>query len=407
MYFFIAAILALTLIYGLFGIRVIRPARVNPRLKALLWALLSICYLALPIAVFFRFNTPDSPVSIPLSWFAYVSFGFFTLTFAAILLRDSLFFIFKSITTSIKQLSALKFSSALPPSFTRVKNLAPKDSSKRLFLVNTTNLALLGATGSLTGYGVGHARQIPRVVDIQVVLDSLPPEFEGFKILQLTDIHVSMTIRRDYVKAVVDKANDQNADMIVLTGDLADGHVKDLRSETAPLAALKAGFGKFFVTGNHEYYSGVESWLAEINALGFTSLLNENRMIHRNGAQISLSGVTDYRAGQIVPLHASSPKAALASVPENLTKIMLAHQPKSIFQAEAAGADLLITGHTHGGQYIPWNYLVPLDQPYVKGLHTHGHTQIYVSRGTGYWGPPLRIGAPSEITVFTLVQKKA
>jgi predicted MPP superfamily phosphohydrolase len=223
--------------------------------------------------------------------------------------------------------------------------------------------------------------------------------------LQITDLHVSMTIRRDYVKGVVDRANDQNPDMIVMTGDLADGRVDDLRSETAPLANLRAPFGKFFVTGNHEYYSGVYSWLAEVKELEFIPLLNEHCIIRRNGAQIVLAGITDYRASRITPKHASSPAVALAGAPENGVKIMLAHQPKSVFQAEPAGADLLITGHTHGGQYFPWNYFVSLDQPWVEGLHKHGRTQVYVSRGAGYWGPPLRVGAPSEITVLRLVRK--
>jgi predicted MPP superfamily phosphohydrolase len=266
-------------------------------------------------------------------------------------------------------------------------------------------MAVLSLTGSLTACGLAEARRIPEIVEVNVTLENLPPGFDGFRILQITDLHASMTIRHDYVKGVVDKTNAQKPDMIVITGDLADGRVIELRTETAPLADLQAKFGKFFVTGNHEYYSGVDSWLSEVRRLGFIPLINEHRIIRNHGAEIVLAGITDYRASRIVPHHASDPEAALAGAPENMVKIMLAHQPKSVFQAEPTGADLLITGHTHGGQYFPWNYMVSLDQPYVHGLHRHGKTQVYVSRGTGYWGPPIRIGAPSEITVLRLVRR--
>lgn len=264
-------------------------------------------------------------------------------------------------------------------------------------------MAILGTTGVLTGYGVARARQVPAVVTVDVPINNLAPRFNGFKILQITDLHISMTIRADYVRGVVDTANAQDADIIVFTGDLADGHVNDLHTQAAPLADLAAGHGKYFVTGNHEYYAGVNGWLKEISSLGFTPLINEHRIIQRKGERFVLAGITDFRAAQIRPDHASDPKAALAGSPDSVPRIMLAHQPKSIFQAAPCGVDLLICGHTHGGQYIPFNLMVPLDQPYVHGLHQHGTTRVYVSRGTGYWGPPVRIGAPSEITVLRLV----
>ena len=396
--FIIVAIIALTIIYGLFGIRVIRPAKISLKWRILLWTVLFIFYAVMPLAIIFRFKAPHSPATIPLSWFAYVSFGFFTLTFPALLFRDASLIICRF----ARGLMALAHRFASP-----VGNKDLKNPARRQFLVNTTNIAVLGATGSLTACGLVEARRIPEIVNVNVSLKNLPPGFNGFRILQITDLHVSMTIRQDYVQGVVDKANGQEPDMIVMTGDLADGRVMDLRSETAPLAALQAKFGKFFVTGNHEYYSGVGSWLAEIERLGFIPLINEHRTIRRNGAEIVLAGITDYRASRIVPYHASDPEAALAGAPDNMVKIMLAHQPKSVFQAEPTGADLLITGHTHGGQFFPWNYVVSLDQPYVDGLHRYGQTQVYVSRGTGYWGPPIRIGAPSEITVLRLVRKQS
>jgi predicted MPP superfamily phosphohydrolase len=395
--FLIVAITALTIIYGYFGIRTIRPAAFGLKWKIILWAVLSVFYAAIPLAMTFRFRAPDSPVTILLSWFAFVSFGFFTFTFSALLFRDAALIVCRS----ARAVAALVRRFTLPAGEEDLES-----PSRRLFLVNSTNLALLGVTGSMTGYGLAEARRVPAVVEVDITLENLPSEFDGFRILQITDIHASMTIRRDYVQRVVDRANEQKHDMVVITGDLADGRVIDLGSETAPLADLRAEFGKFFVTGNHEYYSGVGSWLGEAERLGFIPLINEHRIIRRRGAGIVLAGITDYRASRIVPRHASDPEAALAGAPEDRVKIMLAHQPKSVFQAEPAGADLLITGHTHGGQYFPWNYMVALDQPYVHGLHRHGKTQVYVSRGAGYWGPPIRVGAPSEITVLRLVRKQ-
>ena len=395
--FFIIVIAVLTFIYGFIGLRVIQPAKVSRKWKIFLWAALFVFYAAMPLVMFLRFNAPDHPVNRPLSWFAFLSFGFFTLTFAALLVRDFSFII-------------CWFARGAAALARRLSNPAEgrelADPSRRGFLINSTNLALLGFTGSLTGYGLAEARRIPAIVEVEVALDNLPPAFEGFRILQLTDLHVGLTIRRDYVQGVVERASEQRADVIAVTGDLVDGQVVDLRSETAPLADLQAEFGKFFITGNHEYYSGVHAWLDEVERLGFIPLLNEHRIIRRAGAGILLAGITDYRAARIVSSHASDPKAALAGAPENMVKVMLAHQPKSIFEAEAAGADLMISGHTHGGQYIPWNYMVSLNQPYVHGLHRHGGAQIYVSRGTGYWGPPIRVGAPSEITVLRLVGRR-
>ena len=394
--FVIVAISTLTLIYGLVGIRIIRPAKVGLKWKILLWSVLLAFYTAIILAIVLRFKAPHSPVTIPIFWFGFVSFGFLTLTFPFLLFRDVVLLI----SAWVRALVAWTRRMVSPS-----RNVDLESPPRRQFLVNTSNLAVLGVTGSLTGYGLVEARRTPEVVDIDVHLENLPAGFDGFRILQITDLHVSMTIRRNYVQAVVDKANTQSPDMIVMTGDLADGSMMDLRSETVPLFGLQANFGKYFVTGNHEYYSGVEPWLSEVASLGFIPLINSHRIIGRNGAEIVLAGVTDYRASRIVPQHASDPEAALADAPENRIKIILAHQPKSVFQAAGAGADLLISGHTHGGQYFPWNYMVSLDQPYVHGLHRHGKTQIYVSRGTGYWGPPMRIGAPSEITVLRLVRE--
>jgi len=223
------------------------------------------------------------------------------------------------------------------------------------------------------------------------------------KIVQFTDLHIGPMIKRDYVQTLVQQMNDLDADIIVMTGDLVDGSVFRLQAEVAPLANLKAKHGKFFITGNHEYYSGAEDWIAEMRRLGFTVLLNAHELIEVNGAKLLLAGVTDYRADRHIASHQSSPKKAMQGALESDVKILLAHQPKSIFEATEAGFDLQISGHTHGGQYYPWNFLAKMANPYIKGLHLHDNkTWIYVSPGTGYWGPPIRLGNEPEITVIRL-----
>jgi hypothetical protein len=248
------------------------------------------------------------------------------------------------------------------------------------------------------------ALRIPDVVELDIPIENLPDEFDGFRIAQITDIHVSSIIKRRFVQGVVDKVGEMKPDLIALTGDLVDGSVQQLGFDVAPLAELSAPNGKYFITGNHEYYSGVGQWLAETARLGFDVLLNEYRVIERGAAKMILAGVTDYSGGQFFPDHMSDPHKAISGAPNDGVKILLAHQPKSIFEAAKAGFDFVLSGHTHGGQYFPYHFLAALAQPYVRGLHKHGNTRIYVSKGTGHWGPQIRIGAKSEITAHRLVK---
>ena len=185
---------------------------------------------------------------------------------------------------------------------------------------------------------------------------------------------------------------------------LVDGSVAELSQHTACLSRLSARHGAFFVTGNHEYYSGVRSWVAEIRRLGLRVLMNEHVVLQHKGAGVVVAGVTDFNAGSFDPSQHSDPAAAIAGAPADAgVNVLLAHQPRSAFAARKAGYDLQLSGHTHGGQFLPWNFFVRFQQPFTAGLHRLGKLWIYVSRGTGYWGPPKRLGAPSEITRLTLV----
>lgn len=255
--------------------------------------------------------------------------------------------------------------------------------------------AILGGAALMTLVGVIQARH-PRVVRVAVPIPGLPADLAGLRIVQLSDLHVGPTIRRRFVDWVVDATNALAPDLVAVTGDVADGMVADLRDHVAPLARLRAPLGRFFVTGNHEYYWDPRGWTQELERLGLTPLANEHRLLLRGSARLLVAGVTDHSAD-------ADPYAAVAGAPESDVRILLAHQPRSAHTARAAGFDLQLSGHTHGGQFFPFNLLVRLFQPFVAGLHRLEEMWLYVSRGTGYWGPPLRLGAPSEITLLKLV----
>lgn len=317
----------------------------------------------------------------------YMSLGLMTILFCLTAVRD-MFLLFSRTFTIAKGQA------------TRTEPL--KNPGRRGFMVKCSNMAILGLTGSSTAYGFFEAVKQPELRKQDITLPNLHPDLHGLTILQITDLHVGATIKEDFIVELVERCKALKPDIIVLTGDLADGSSKALRKDVLALKELKPPLGKYFVTGNHEYYSDLQGWMKTIRELGFAILLNEHRIITRQAGSFILAGVTDYRAGSLVPSHKSSVKVALSGCQGDLPKVLLAHQPKSVFEASDNGVDFQISGHTHGGQYFPGTILVRLDQPYVAGHYRHKNTQIYVSRGSGYWGPPLRIGSSSEITLFTL-----
>ncbi|MBC8023009.1 MAG: metallophosphoesterase, partial [Burkholderiales bacterium] len=267
-----------------------------------------------------------------------------------------------------------------------------------------TALAVLGLTPVITAVGFLMARRVARLVDVRVPVDKLPASLEGFTIAQISDVHVGPTIKREFVQRIVDRVNGMDADLVAITGDLVDGSVAQLASHTAPLADLKSRHGTYVVTGNHEYYSGAQAWIGELERLGARVLMNEHVMLDHDGGRLAIAGVTDFSAHHFDPSHASDPRRAMKGVPDGAVKVLLAHQPRSAPSAAAAGYDLQLSGHTHGGQFWPWNHFVRFSQPFTSGLHRLGRMWIYISRGTGYWGPPMRFGIPSEITRIRLVR---
>lgn len=250
--------------------------------------------------------------------------------------------------------------------------------------------------------GLWQARRGPAVMVSEVPLANLPAAFDGFRIAQVSDLHVGPTIGRRYVRNVVEMVNGLSPDMVALTGDFADSNPDDVKQAIAPLADLQSVHGSFFVTGNHEYFWDAGAWMAAFRRMGVRVLTNEHLLIRRGAATITVAGVTDISTRHMAPPHASSPAAALEGAPAYSTRILLAHQPASCMEAEKAGADLQLSGHTHSGQYFPFNLMIGWFQRYYKGLNRHGAMWVYVNRGTGYWGPPLRAGVPAEVTLLIL-----
>jgi predicted MPP superfamily phosphohydrolase len=272
-------------------------------------------------------------------------------------------------------------------------------------LVRVSAQAVMALTLLATLIGLFNARRRAAVVEVEVEIEGLPAALQGFSIAQISDVHVGETIRQGYVIAIVEAVNRLQPDVIAITGDLVDGSVRELAAHVAPLGRLQARHGTYFVTGNHEYYSGAPAWIAELRRLGIRVLLNEHVILQHQGASLVLAGVTDYGAHHFNPAQRSDPALALRGAPPDATpKILLAHQPRSAPAAAAAGFDLQLSGHTHGGQFWPWNLFVRMQQPFTAGLHRLAQMWVYTSRGTGYWGPPKRLGAPSEITRIRLVQ---
>ncbi|WP_437875823.1 metallophosphoesterase [Sorangium sp. So ce513] len=278
----------------------------------------------------------------------------------------------------------------------------PLDGERRTFL----SRAIAGTVGALAvGLGfVGAASALGEVAvrPVRVRLRRLPAAMSGFRLVQLTDLHIGPTIGREWLERVVARVNALEPDLVAITGDLVDGSVEELREHTAPLADLRARYGVFFVTGNHEYYSGVEAWIAELRRLGVRVLRNERVTIGDGEHSFDLAGVDDWSSRGMGRDHGPDLARALAGRDPSRELVLLAHQPKQILEAAERGVGLQLSGHTHGGQIFPWGFFVRIDQPYVAGLSSHGDAQIYVSRGTGYWGPPMRVGAPSEISLIEL-----
>ncbi|SAL31768.1 Ser/Thr protein phosphatase family protein [Caballeronia turbans] len=361
------------------GMRLIPDAPVGLPLKVLAAVLLAASVIVIPLGMAARQIEPQS-LADRLAWLGLTALGFFSSLLLLTFARDVILFF-------VHLVDWMRGAPVGSPALVAYSALA---------------VPLLAVLFSAIGFY--NARRRAPVVSVDVPIDDLPAALDGFTIAQISDIHVGPTIKRHYVERIVAAVNGLKPDLIAVTGDVVDGTVPNLAEHTRPLAGLSARHGTFLVTGNHEYYSGADKWIAEFRRLGLTVLLNQHVVLNHDGAQAVLAGVTDFSAGSFDPAHRSDPAKAISGAPADAAvRVLLAHQPRSAVAAAEAGFTLQLSGHTHGGQFLPWNFFVRLQQPFVAGLVKFNGLWVYTSRGTGYWGPPKRLGAPSEITLVRLV----
>jgi predicted MPP superfamily phosphohydrolase len=373
--------------------RLIRPLRRGSRARRIGWMVLGFSLLLVPAVMLARWNSLAPDLLDRLSWFAYIDMGLFLVLIPLLLARDIGWLLFRAVRALHHKMAH------------RVQAATPENMDRRQFLVNSMNAGILGMAGSMTVAGYYEARRLAQVREVTIPIAGLPDDLLGFHLVQLSDIHVGPTIKKDYLQGIVERSNELNPDMVAITGDLVDGLTSTLQDQVTPLENLHSRHGSYFVTGNHEYYWGAEDWTALLRTMGVHVLNNDHQRIRHGNARLLLAGATDYAAGKYVSHHASDPQQARLNARPADVSILLAHQPRSVFAGEAAGYDLQLSGHVHGGQFFPWNMFIGLVQPYTKGLHrVNQRMWLYVSAGTGYWGPPSRLGVPSEITSIRLAR---
>jgi predicted MPP superfamily phosphohydrolase len=373
----------LLLLNGYIALHIIHLLPAAGHSLCLVWAIM-VVFVALQIVPFIErlfFREPKGKIGNPvllwaLNWLPYLSFGIFSCLFLYSLAMDVIGLGWKLF-------------------------FAPSDTAR---FDSEMLIALAIVTLGTIAIGIKQAVSGPRVVKVNIPLDNLPKNFNGFKIVQISDLHIGSTIGNRYISNIIDIANGLKPDLIALTGDIIEGHVQDIKDDVGLLSNLQAQYGRYVITGNHEYYWDAFGWIKQFKKYGLHVLLNEHVAIKIGDEEIILGGVTDYSTISMPSEHAFNPAKALANTPPDAVKILLAHQPVSYTMAQEARADLMLSGHTHGGQYFPFSLLIRFFQKYYKGLNKYKNMWIYVNRGTGYWGPPLRTFVPSEITLITLIK---
>lgn len=372
------------LIHAYVWVRLVRRVRLPRRWYVGITALMVVMLVSVPITMWSRYAWPE--LSATFGWVSLTWFALMGLTFVALLIID--------LVTLAARLGHRVVKGATPD----------PELSRRMFLARISGGAAMAISSTSVARGMVTARGDHEIVDVKVKIAKLPKELEGFSIVQLSDLHIGMTIDRAFVQRVVDQTNALAPDLVVLTGDLVDGRVEDLRDDAAPLGQLRSKHGTYAVTGNHEYYSDADPWIAAISELGITYLRNRRVSIGDGAASFDLAGVDDHSAS-IYPGHGEDLAAALEGRDRSRAVVLLAHQPRQVRRAAKYGVDLQLSGHTHGGQIWPWHYLVKLQQGgLLGGRYQFDDTQLYVTRGCGYWGPPVRVLAPLEITRVILVR---
>lgn len=355
------------------GLRLIRDAQWPPAVQPVLWMLLWGAFGSI-FAGFLGGRLLPRPIARVLQWVGFIWMGMFGLLFTTSAATDLAFFIAGHVAPR-------------GPEWGRAQAV----------------MVLVLVVPALT-WGFLVARRTPPVERTTIPIKGLGKALDGLKIVQLTDIHIGETLDRRFLKRVVDQVNALKPDIVVVTGDAIDGPLTKLRDEVAGFGELRGRLGNFYVTGNHEYYHGAAAWIAEFQRLGLKPLLNAHVVLEQGGDKLVIGGVPDVEGARFSANHAPSVEAAFAGAPplSEAPRILLAHQPLFARRAGGQGVQLMLSGHTHGGQIFPFMFLVRLQQPVISGFHELSGVPVYTSRGTGYWGPPFRVGPSSEIAELTL-----
>ncbi|TDX11246.1 metallophosphoesterase [Flavobacterium sp. S87F.05.LMB.W.Kidney.N] len=277
------------------------------------------------------------------------------------------------------------------------------DHAGEILYSKSATLSIIVFSVILVMIGYLNASLGPKLVNVEIPIDNLPSDLTNIKILQISDLHAGAGIDSSYVQKVVDVSKKNNPDVIVMTGDIADGDFEKYKGEVEPLFALNS-CPVLYVTGNHEYLRDSEKWKSHFEKMGMIFLDNQYTIIKRNSATMMFSGVDDPSGREVNPSFGPDLKKSLLGADDADVKILLAHQP-NIADKSNVLFDLQLSGHTHAGQFFPWNLLIKIFQKYDRGLKKSGDMWVYTSQGTGYWGPPLRLGTRSEITLIRLKKK--
>jgi uncharacterized protein len=372
--FLIFLAVALTLVGGMhyyIWVRFVRDLHLpHPWVRVLTVAIIAAA-IAMPATLFAVRLLPSSAVR-PAIWVAFIWMGVAFLLVAFLGIADA-----GRLVTFV---------------IARLRGPFDPDPVRRLLLARSIAAGVGGVVAGLSALGLRSALAGVQIKELDIKLRGLPRELAGLRLVQISDLHVGPLLRKDWVGHVVERVRSLSPDLVAITGDLVDGRVHELREQVAPLARIDAPRGVYFVTGNHEYYSGVEEWYAHLPTLGVRPLRNERVEI---APGLDLAGIED-------PTGAPDLPAALAGRDPSRALVLLAHQPRQFPEAASRGVPLTLCGHTHGGQIWPFSWIVALAQPYLAGLYRRGDAQVYVSRGTGFWGPPMRVFAPAEITLLRL-----
>jgi len=378
--------------------RLVRDAHPSPRLrrwgKGLAFGLFGLLLVSPMLERFW-----DTALTRGLSALGWTWMGVALVTGTVLVLVDAVKLVAWPLTRKKAAAPAASQGGVAPQAESGPSEAAPASPERRVFLSRAVAGGALAVSGGLSGYGLWRAYAPPSVTELSLVLPRLPKALDGLTVVQVSDIHVSTLIQRRFMDDMVQRCNALKPDLVAVTGDLMDGSISELGGHVAALQNLKTRFGTYFITGNHEYYSGDVEWSEALEGLGVTVLRNRHVKVGDAGASFDLVGVDDWIGN---PKRRYDLEKAVAGRDPERAAVLLAHQPRNFEQAVEKGIGLQLSGHTHGGQFFPGTMLIPLMWTQPAGHYTHKEGHLYVSRGTGFWGPPLRIGAEPEIVKLVL-----